>query len=110
MACLPGTTPTQELLDRGEHAIFHANLLAHCSAWAGFFTPPNGAQGMQLQLGYDSSEAARIIDMTRGSLAAGMSTFVGLRPGLMRGFVVSTALPWVDTKSWSTTPEKLLHA
>ena len=76
-----------ELHDGG--AAFHASLLAHGAMWDGMFegtgaraaTPvPGGGARMSVSLQYDLSEAARLVDMSRGSIAAAMTTFIGPRP------------------------------
>ena len=72
----PSDSATVELNDGG--ASFHTNLLSHCGGWQNFFEEQGG--GMQLHLGYDTSEGARLLDTARGTIALGMSTFVGDRP------------------------------
>ena len=68
----PADSTTRELADG---ALYHANLLEHCGSWQDFF-----AEGMQVSLRYDASEASRVIDMGRGVMAASMSTWIGTRP------------------------------
>lgn len=71
--------PVQELADDGGR--FHANLIAYCGQWAEF----HQGGGTQVQLGYDASEAARIVDMARGTVTDAMTTFVGNRPNYGSG-------------------------
>eukprot|EP01047_Picozoa_sp_COSAG01_P044377 COSAG01_NODE_4005_length_5440_cov_8.384947_2_plen_1194_part_00 len=81
---------TTELTDG---ARFHANLLEHYTGWRHFFDPPaaattvnselsssSSARPMQLSLGHDASESSRLVDMARGTLVVGMTTFIGPRP------------------------------
>lgn len=65
-----------ELSDGG--ALFHAALLDHCGGWQEVFSAQGG--GMQVALGHDASESARLVDMGRGTMVVGMSTFIGSRP------------------------------
>ena len=65
-----------ELSDGG--ALFHAALLDHCGSWQEFFSAKGG--GMQVSLGHDASESSRLVDMGRGTMVVGMTTFVGNRP------------------------------
>lgn len=86
----PTDTATTELQDAG--SLFHANLLAHGSEWADLFegagagnsrkAAESGVQAgaMQVDLRYDASEGARLIDMSRATIASAMSTFLGNRP------------------------------
>ena len=75
----PANTATAELHDGG--ALFHANLLAHASAWSALFEGDGsaGSGGMQADLRYDQSEGTRLVDMGRATIASAMSTYLGLR-------------------------------
>lgn len=88
----PADTATTELHDAGG-GLFHANLLDHGSEWVDFFNgggtgngseaaAGTGAQAgaMQVELRYDMSEGARLVDMGRATIASAMSTFLGNRP------------------------------
>ena len=83
-----------------EPGLFYEQLLAHTSFWTDFHSPAgcttvaapdrDGAGGparpFELRLqdgsgsGETSNEGARLVDMSRSVISAGMSNFVGLRP------------------------------
>ena len=95
--CDAPTDSTTKKLPDG--ALFHANLLNHYISWREFFSPAptkahgdgssggatsggggGGGGGMQLSLGHDASESSRLVDMGRGTMVVGMTTFIGPRP------------------------------
>ena len=113
----PTDSTATELPDGG--ALFHANLLAHCASWQAFFAPAKagssggggggGGGGMQLSLGHDASESSRLLDMGRGTMVVGMTTFIGPRPnyGDVKRFPIHRAIlpfPSISADSHGNRP------